>query len=185
MILLPSFSICRRCHPAKIFPICQRPWWWEMLRPTFYKELHCWLRNGGRNDFIVDMLQRQTVWWCWSSLGVATLPRQLNRSPEVALTHGRRPLDVARLWRFWRIVSTVLSVDVELTTGQFLVTCRLTRQLYTGRVDPPLRSFGPMRCKVKRRSDDWTLYVRRFRKTLIEGRWLTVRYPRHNFLLTL
>ena len=179
MILLSSFSICRRCHPAKIFPICQRPWWWEMLRPAFYKELNC-----DRNDFIVNMLQRQTVWWCWSSLGVATLPRHLNRSPKVALTDGRRPLDVARLWRFWRIVSSVL-VGERRTDDEAVPRYLQTDAAVSTQVDLPLRAFGSMRCKVKRRSDDWTLLVRRFRKTLIEGRWLTVRYPRLNFFLTL
>ena len=159
MILLPSFSICRRCHPAKIFPICQRPWWWEMLRSTFYKGLNCWLRNGGRNDFIVDMLQRQTVWWCWSSLGGVTLPRLLDRSSEGALSHGRRSLDVARLWRFWRIVSTVFSVNVELTTVS------VPRYLQTD-ATALHRSTRP--CKVKRRSDNWPMYVR---ETQIEGRW--------------
>ena len=154
-----------------------------MLRPTFYKELNCWLRNAGRNHFIVDMLQRQTVWWCWSSLGVATLPRHLNRSPEVALTHGRRPLDVTRLWHFWRIVFACSRWTSNWRRG----SSSLPTDWRGGstQVDPPLRSFGWMRCKVKERSDDWTLYVGRFRKTLIEGRWLTVRYPSLNFLLTL
>ena len=139
----------------------------HLLRPTFYKELNCWLRNGGRNDFIVDMLQRQKVWWCWSSLGVATLPRYLNRSPEVALTHGRRPLDVARLWRFWKIVYTVLSVDVDQTTGA------VPRYLQTdaAALHRSTHPWGRSAQCVERSRDGRTIELCTFEGRSSEGRW--------------